>query len=219
MSGFRTSAAVSVIFAAACMSSDRSASTDSAVSSPAVTPPVATSPESLQVTAIPESAAAESTTSSSLPDTAKAKSWTVNLHGVGPVTAGMTVGEASAASGNAFAFPAKLSECDYVRTRSKPAGVAVMVEHGRISRVDVDRGTVATAEGARIGDTEQRIKSLYAGRVQVQPHKYTDGHYLVVTPTNPADSAYRLIFETDGAKVTRYRSGKRPAVEYVETCS
>lgn len=45
------------------------------------------------------------------------------------------------------------------------------------------------------------------------------GHYLTVTPAAKADSAYRIIFETDGKKVVHYRAGIRPQVEYVEGCS
>lgn len=88
-------------------------------------------------------------------------------------------------------------------------------------------GHAATGKAARrndgrrsaIGDSEERIKSLYPNRVAVSPHKYTDGHYLTVTPAEKADSAYRIIFETDGKKVVHYRAGVRPQVEYVEGCS
>ena len=92
-----------------------------------------------------------------------------------------------------------------------------MVEKGTVSRVDITQGTVATTKGARIGDSEDRIKSLYPGQVKVMPHKYTDGHYLVVTPAGGGEN--RIVFETDGEKVLRYRSGREPAVEYVEGCS
>jgi hypothetical protein len=34
----------------------------------------------------------------------------------------------------------------------------------------------------------------------------------------PSDTALRLVFETEGARVTRFRVGRRPAVEYVEGC-
>ncbi|MFL5569051.1 MAG: hypothetical protein ACJ772_00590, partial [Gemmatimonadaceae bacterium] len=62
-----------------------------------------------------------------------------------------------------------------------------------------------------------RIKSLYAGRLTTTPHKYTPGaHYLTVT--SPSDPNARIVFETDGSKVTEYRSGRTPAVEYVERC-
>jgi hypothetical protein len=84
----------------------------------------------------------------------------------------------------------------------------------------VGRGSaVATVVGARIGDTEARIDSLYRGRVTVQPHKYTNGHYLVVRSATAADTTHRIIFETDGKVVTRFRSGRMPEVAWVEGCS
>jgi len=132
----------------------------------------------------------------------------------------MTLAQANTALGGILNVPSSLDECDYVRPKTTPRDVAFMVEKGRISRIDVtNSSTIATTAGARIGDTEERIRSLYPGRVISQPHKYTDGRYLVVTPANPADSAFRIVFETDGTRVLRYRSGIRPAVEYVEGCS
>ena len=68
-----------------------------------------------------------------------------------------------------------------------------------------------------IGETLKT--ALYSGRVTVEPHKYTDGHYLVVRPSAPADSAFRLIFETDGTRVTRFRSGLQPQVAWIEGCA
>lgn len=146
--------------------------------------------------------------------------WTVSETGIGPLRAGMTLAEANAALGGILRIPSRLAECDFVRPRSVPRHLALMVENDSISRVDVlDSSTIATTSGARIGDTEARIRGLYPGRITARPHKYTDGRYLVVTPANPADSAFRIVFETDGSKVLRYRSGIRPAVEYVEGCS
>jgi hypothetical protein len=94
-----------------------------------------------------------------------------------------------------------------------------MVEQGRIVRVDVDSAGLATSEGATVGMSEADIRSRYPG-VREVPHKYDErGRYLVVTSASPADSALRLIFETDGARVVRYRAGVVPQVEYVEGCS
>lgn len=133
----------------------------------------------------------------------------------------MTVAEARAATGNALEAPPPSDEpnaCDYVELVGGPPGVSFMVESGHVVRVDVTSGPVQTADGARIGDTEQRVKKLYGDRVSVSPHKYTDGHYLTVRPESAADSAFRIIFETDGRVVTQYRAGIRPPVEYVEGC-
>lgn len=62
------------------------------------------------------------------------------------------------------------------------------------------------------------MQQRYAGFVEVQPHKYTDGHDLVITPRNPADSTLRIVFETDGQKVKAFRGGLVPQVQYVEGC-
>ena len=129
----------------------------------------------------------------------------------------MSIEELEIVARNRFTIPAKLEECAFIKPKSGPKGVGLMIEKGTVSRVDITEGTVATTKGARIGDSEERIQSLYPGQVKVMPHKYTDGHYLVVTPTGAGDN--RIVFETDGKKVLRYRSGKEPAVEYVEGCS
>ena len=67
----------------------------------------------------------------------------------------------------------------------------------------------------RASATEARIKQLYPG-VATTPHKYVaGGHYLTVTGSDPAN---RIVFETDGSKVTTFRSGRTPEVENVEGC-
>jgi hypothetical protein len=111
------------------------------------------------------------------------------------------------------------TDCDYVGFGDMPEGVSFMVEGGTIARVEVRNGRVATEEGARIGDSENRIRRLYGSRLTVTPHTYVDGHYLTVRPIQKADSGFRIVFETDGRVVTQYRSGRRPPVEYVEGCS
>ncbi|HEX7239265.1 MAG TPA: hypothetical protein VF263_03285 [Longimicrobiaceae bacterium] len=142
--------------------------------------------------------------------------WTVTPDGAGPVRVGMSVEELRGALGGAVEPDSAGGECGYVRPRGGPAGVAFMVVGGRVARVDVDSAGIATAEGARIGDAEPRIQQLYPGRMEVQPHKYTEGQYLVVTP---ADSTRRLVFETDeGGRVVRFRGGRLPEVEWVEGC-
>lgn len=143
-------------------------------------------------------------------------SWTVSESGIGPLRAGMTVAEANKALGGGFSSPSS-DGCTYARLAKAPPGVAVMLENNKIARVEVRSGTTATAEGARIGDPESRINSLYSGRVTTTPHKYTTGgHYLTITPVDGSQN--RIVFETDGKVVTEYRAGALPAVAYVERC-
>lgn len=160
------------------------------------------------------------------PTPAEQPAWALRVDGAGPLRVGMTFDEARAALGGDLRMsdlPAGADEgpdrCDYPTSAQLPPGVAVMVQGGRVVRVEVDSGGVPTAEGARIGDTEARVQALYPGRVTVSPHKYTDGHYLTVRPAAPSDTTHLLVFETDGRVVERFRAGQKPQVQYVEGCS
>jgi hypothetical protein len=135
--------------------------------------------------------------------------------GIGPVDAGMTLAEAGQALNASLETPAS-AECGYVHTSALPEGAAIMVVNDTIVRIDVQTNAIATDRGARIGDTEEHIRSLYGDGLVTQPHKYTDGHYLIVTP---ADTMLRLVFETDADTVTHIRSGRMPQVLWVEGCS
>jgi len=100
-----------------------------------------------------------------------------------------------------------------------PEGVSVMVVRGRIARIDVDTGAVTTEEGAKLGDSEERLKSLYGDDANITPHKYiTKGRYFTVLGDS-ASAGKALVFETDGQQVTAFRAGRLPEVQWVEACS
>jgi hypothetical protein len=161
--------------------------------------------------------------STTVPDgpPASAIDTTVHPTGFGPVRTGMTPAEAERALGGRLTvLGPPMEPCHYLVVDGAHPGVAFMVIDGRIARVDVQRtSSVRTAEGAGIGDGEERIHSLYPGRIETEPHKYVDGHYLIVRPAAPADSNLRIIFETDGKRVTSYRAGRLPEVRWIEGCS
>ena len=170
------------------------------------------------------SAVGSSTASSGIAEVVTARNdsanWVVTQYGIGGLRGGMTVKQARAVvPGFTPAVGADSVGCDYASVPGLPRGVSVMVEDGVVGRIDVLQGTVPTSAGARIGDTEATIKKLYKGLVTVSPHKYTEGHYLTVVPKSQADSAFRIVFETDGTRVLSYRAGRRPQVEYVEGCA
>jgi hypothetical protein len=156
----------------------------------------------------------------------------VGVTGIGAIRVGMSLEQASQASGLTFgslaedhpgqqvAYDDVNPDCYYRKIKGGPAGVLFMLVKHRIARVDVyDDRTVETIAGARIGDSEQRIRQLYPGRIQVEPHHYTDGHYLSYVPDEAKFKAFRIIFETDGERVLNFRAGRLPEVEYVEGCS
>ena len=158
--------------------------------------------------------------STATPPEAEAEPWTVRLDGVGPVRFGVSLADARAALRDSLIVAPPAGECGFTVPRGAPAGVRFMVEQGKIVRVDVGSSGVRTAAGAEVGMSEADVRARYPVGLHAQPHKYDpQGRYLVLQGNGPADSARRLIFETDGQRVVRYRAGITPAVEYVEGCA
>lgn len=142
---------------------------------------------------------------------------TVSYSAVPPLKVGMSEAQARRALGMPASSSTSNDECRYLDTKGK-SRVYVMLVRDTVARLDVRDSTLATEAGARVGDAESRVASLYSGRVSTRPHKYVSGgHYLVVT--SPADTMRRLVFETDGKRVTSYRAGRMPEVMWVEGCS
>ncbi len=113
------------------------------------------------------------------------------------------------------------SGCAYLAIAGIPAGMRTMWVAATLARIDIGAPKLATDRGAKIGDKEAKIETLYRGRVTAMPAKYDPhGKYLVVRPVPTADSSHRIVFETDSSrKVTRFRVGREPEVEWVEGCS
>ena len=206
--------------------SGRLASAGSEAPAPTVTTTV---PTTLGSTATTAGAApttiqpAPTVTTTSTPKERLTANSRLSLDGIGPVDIGMTLDQASAAAGVAIRIdpsdpfgPA----CQHAFAAEVP-GIAFMVIHGRIERVDVGGpGGVTTVSGIGTGDTEEAVKRTYPGRIRVEGHPYVPtGHYLVYTPADPALAHLSMIFETDGQVVTRFRAGLKAAVSQIEGCA
>jgi hypothetical protein len=151
--------------------------------------------------------------------------WTVYLRRAGPIAIGMSLDEVRRALGDPEAslqgnIPgAPVDDCAYLKSPRKPAPLALMFQRGRLVRAEVVGPGIRTAGRIGVGSTEDDVKRAYPGRIEVGPHKYTDGHYLTYLPGNVRDRDFRLLFETDGVRVTRYRTGFAGAVALVEGCA
>ncbi|MGB3494310.1 MAG: hypothetical protein WBA57_16400, partial [Elainellaceae cyanobacterium] len=148
----------------------------------------------------------------------------LDLRGLGPIRVGMTVDEASQRSGVPLISPGAESEppgCLYYHPLGGPREVLFMVSNGQIVRVDIQNSMTTTLSGVAVGDTEDRVQSLYPDQIEVLPHKYVPGgHYLTFVPRDGADQDFRVIFETDPERrVVQMRSGRLPEVGYVEGCA
>ncbi|MFC4726755.1 hypothetical protein [Coralloluteibacterium thermophilus] len=104
-----------------------------------------------------------------------------------------------------------------------PAGddgfrLAFMLEDGRFVRLDVDTPEIVAPGGGTVGMSVAEIAARYPDRLQRTPHKYVEGGEYLAVPADQGDA--RLVFATDAdGRVTAWRLGIPPQVDYVEGCS
>lgn len=95
-----------------------------------------------------------------------------------------------------------------------------MISEGKFARVGSESAKQPAPGGGMVGMTRAQLAALYTG-IEEQPHHYTDGLYLRIK--DAAGGPGVLVFEIDGkgdrAKVTEWRVGLPPEVDYVEGCS
>lgn len=145
----------------------------------------------------------------------------LNEDGLGQIQIGMDLSDA-VNMGLLNENPTMKKACDFVYPAvgaGIPDGVAVMIVNGKVARIDIDTGSVTTEDGAKIGDTEDRLKSIYNGDLQVEPHKYIEGGHYMTVLGDSTSAGKAIVFETDGKTVTSFRSGRLPEVKWIEGCS
>ena len=142
--------------------------------------------------------------------------------GYGDMKLGSTVEEARAAWGGELnGAPMEGTTCHYLWPKwiTRPADFAFMMEDGKFVRYDVGTDKETAPGGGKVGLSVEELQKLYGGALKASPHKYTQGgQYLSMDAGDVAPT--RLVFEVDAAgKVTSWRVGLSPQVEYVEGCS
>lgn len=142
--------------------------------------------------------------------------------GYGDMRFGMTAAEATRAWGGDLNGKPRAGEiCYYLNPVSNPspAYFAFMIESDKLVRYDVGNDKEVAPGGGKVGMDADQIRKLYGDRVEEQPHKYVAGGKVLRIKADDG-SGGALVFETDGAgKVTTWRVGQPPQVDYVEGCS
>lgn len=98
-----------------------------------------------------------------------------------------------------------------------PAELAFMIEDGKFVRYGTESEKTIAPGGGRRGMAAGEIEALYPGRVDEMPHKYVQGGKYLNVDSEEGDG--KLVFEVGGdGKVTEWRVGVPPQVDYVEGC-
>jgi hypothetical protein len=136
----------------------------------------------------------------------------ITTGGLGPVTIGMTERQVERAAKRSVTRRGDRGECSVARIGDKVEG---LFTGSRLARIYVGTRRYATRSGVRIGDSEKKVLSVYAGDVVREPHKYVrGGWYLKVVSGNR-----KVVFETEDDRVKSISTGRTPEIDYVEGCS
>lgn len=74
--------------------------------------------------------------------------------------------------------------------------------------------------GFTVGARPRAIRAAFGDRLRVTRHQYNPaGRYLEFVPRDRVEAGRRVIFETDGERVTYIRAGRLPEVRYIEGCA
>ncbi len=149
----------------------------------------------------------------------RARKFIVSFDRFGSVKIGMTASQAAKVLGVRVTRNAGYEggNCYYTSPKRGFKDIAFMMSGRRIARIDINSKEYATDKGAKIGDTEARIKRLYKGMYKVYQNKYVD--YAHDIEVKMKGGKFSIIFETDGKRVVSYRVGRTEQVGYVEGCS
>lgn len=100
-----------------------------------------------------------------------------------------------------------------------PAEFNFMIGEGKFVRYGSDSAKIVAPGGGKVGVGVQELQALYHGALQSDPHKYVEGGQTLSLSASGVAPA-KLVFEVDAAgKVTAWRVGLAPQVDYVEGCS
>lgn len=147
-------------------------------------------------------------------------------NGFGSVRAGMTVGQAEAATGQVFA-PTELDlfgrQCYFAAPRGSRLGVQFFVQSetpvksyrdGIIATAVTYRRTVPTGEGLRVGDRAARVRSLYPAATRTPPATGSEGDLLA-----RGAKGFALRFDVVAGRVAGIHAGDDQAVLSYEGCA
>ena len=140
-------------------------------------------------------------------------------NGIGPVLTGMTLKEAEQESGLRFKTTASGNgSCHHVKPIGGVKNVSFMMNEGSIAVAYVMNPQIKTLRDIGIGDSEAKVRSLYAGQLERGESLSGRTKVLQFVPKDEEDKNYRIVFSFVNGKLQSFRSGRLPEVLWLEGC-
>ena len=150
---------------------------------------------------------------------------TLTPQGLGQVRIGMSWHQAERALGVKLTGEgaSATAACWYAeRSDGVDPGVAYMVDKGRITRIDIGQPSkgaspsTVTAGGIGLGADVEAIRRAYGADIRLEAAEIEPDTRLVRVETSKGRGT---VLEIHDGKVTAFRSGLKPAIDYSEGCS
>lgn len=150
-------------------------------------------------------------------DGGQVQRWVVEDRPSGPVRPGITVAQLNDVLRDSLSGAGSDSLCVFVTPRNAPHGLAYMVVGDTVVRVDVDSPSVPTTRGIRVGDSTTTALAAYRGTISVVPTPGRDSASRLLIVSTPGAGNYHIVFESEAGVITRYRAGRSPEVEGLQS--
>lgn len=148
----------------------------------------------------------------------------VRLLGVGLMPFGMPVAQAIRILGVTLIEDRLASgepdKCYFIHPNGTSETISFMVLNAKVVRADVSSARVKTESGLGVGSLEKDILKRWPKQIRrIQQNSDSKHHFLEFIPLAKHEKDFRILFETDGKRVTKFRVGLLPGVGYSDGCS
>jgi hypothetical protein len=159
--------------------------------------------------------------------TAAELEWRIHARGLGRLTVGMTMAQARQLPGLQLEEfgppPVPADYCTYFRVRLAGQECRLRVMRDRVDRIEVSSPGFRTLGGIGVGDSIDRVKAVYRGRIAVESHHYLwDRGYvlLVLGPYTISGDEYGVALVASPSEgVTEIRAGRYAGIRESEGCT
>lgn len=215
---------IALTAAIACIACTGREAPSATTPTPATAPSAATVPAPPSTTTLPATGATVSSAATVAPPPSGAMpaAGAITFNGFGPAHWGASEEQVRQAWGKDLqGAPNEPNGCYYLFPEPRSAGgyrLAFMFEGAKFARLDVRVAEIVAPRGGRVGMDKTEVLRLYPA-ITEQKHKYVEGG-LNLRGMDPEGGAGVIVFEVDpSGKVTAWRVGMPPQVDYVEGCS